>query len=232
MLKSIIQAGLDLLFPNICVGCQGEAILSPSIFCSTCASHLPYTGLESERDNEFEKHFTGRILIEAGSALFYLSKGGVIQKAIYDLKYRNLPHIGYEMGLILGARLKQNKIFNSCDGVIGVPLHSRKKMKRGYNQADYIAKGIAEAMSIPNLKGAVVRRRQTSTQTRKTRLQRMINMSEGFSIAQPDRIAGRHVLLVDDVLTSGATLDYCGQQILSQPGTKLSLATLAMGSVI
>jgi len=136
------------------------------------------------------------------------------------------------MGLILGARLKQNKIFNSCDGVIGVPLHSRKKMKRGYNQADYIAKGIAEAMSIPNLKGAVVRRRQTSTQTRKTRLQRMINMSEGFSIAQPDRIAGRHILLVDDVLTSGATLDYCGQQILSQPGTKLSLATLAMGSVI
>ena len=223
---------IDLVYPNVCVGCQQEAIKRPSIFCMKCGSTLPYTHMADTPDNDFEKHFTGRLHIQAGAALFYFSKGGMIQDAIHALKYKNQPKIGYEMGKILGTHLKKHSIYTSCDAVVPVPLHSKKQRQRGYNQAMYIARGVGESMGIPAISNVVVRQRMTTSQTRKTRLHRMRNMKEGFAVNTPEKIEGKHILLVDDVLTSGATLDFCGQVILQQKNTQLSLATLAMGAVV
>ncbi len=232
MNRSVLSSLFDLVYPSICVGCKDEIIRRPSIFCITCATSLPYTHMESQNHNEFEKHFTGRLHIQAGTSLFYFTKGGIIQEAIHAMKYENVPDVGYHLGKSLGSKLKDHPIYKSCDAVIGVPLHKKKKRKRGYNQADYIAKGIGEIMEIPVFENAVVRQRMTLSQTKKTRIKRMRNLQNGFAIKNLNEIEGRHILLVDDVLTSGATLDYCGQVILNQTNTKLSLATLAMGSVV
>ena len=232
MLVSICRQLVDLVYPHVCAGCNNEVIQRPSIFCLKCAAQLPYTQMAIKGHNEFEKHFTGRLRIEAGWSLFYFSKGGIIQDAIHAMKYKNLPDLGYYLGKMLGQQLKYRQVFQSCDAVVGVPLHKNKKRLRGYNQSDYIAKGVSAELNIPVLTDVVRRGRKTGTQTRKSRTMRMNNMADVFYINGADQVAGKHILLVDDVLTSGATLDFCGQAILSQPGTSLSLATLAMGSVI
>jgi ComF family protein len=188
--------------------------------------------MEDNPNNDFEKHFMGRIHIQAGSALFYFTKGGIIQEAIHAMKYKNMPYVGFELGKMLGAKLSTHQVYKTCDAVVGVPLHNRKKRQRGYNQADHIARGVSVSMNIPFLKNVIFRQRMTTSQTRKTRLLRMRNMKEGFGVKYPELIESKHILLVDDVLTSGATLDFCGQAILQQSNSKVSLATLAMGSVV
>ncbi len=232
MLKKFFSEIFDVVFPHICVGCNEEAIPSHSIFCAKCAGSLPYTRMENICHNEFEKHFTGRLHIQAGCSTFFFSKGGIMQNAIHALKYRNLPHVGRALGAMMGRKLAKNPTYKSCDVVIGVPLHKSKKRKRGYNQTDFIAEGISNYLKIPHLDAVINRGRNTHSQTRKSRLQRMKNLQGGFSVLDPEKIEGKHILLVDDVLTSGATLDYCGQAILSVENTKLSLATAAMGGLV
>ena len=232
MLFSFCRRIIDLAYPHICVICDAEAIQRPSIFCIKCASNLPYAKMDDQRHNEFEKHFTGRLHIEAGSSLFYFSKGGMIQEVIHTMKYKNLPYLGFYMGKMLGYKLKNHSVFKTCEAIAGIPLHVKKKRTRGYNQADFIAKGVASELHIPVLINTIRRGRMTASQTRKSRAMRIRNMADGFHVSDPHAIMGKHILLVDDVLTSGATLDFCGQEILKHPHTRLSLATLAMGSVV
>ena len=232
MFRQIVSSVVDLIYPNVCCGCQREALALPSIFCIDCASSLPYTHMEHQKENEFEQHFIGRLYVEAGSALFHFTKKGMIQEAIHAMKYGNQPQLGYYLGRMLGQKLKPHPIYKTCDAVIGIPLHKKKKWKRGYNQADYIAKGVADTLKIPSYTQAIERRRMTSSQTRKSRTMRMRNMQAGFTVSKPELVSKKHILLVDDVLTSGATMDYCGQVILQEERTKLSMATLAMGSAI
>ena len=232
MLDHFISSILNLIYPNICVGCASEAIAQPSILCLDCASQLPYTHMKHHERNAFEQHFAGRVHIEAGTALFYFTKGGIIQEAIHAMKYKNQPQIGVSLGRMLGKHIQSDPKLISCDAVIGVPLHKKKKWERGYNQADAIAKGVAEVLQIPCYTDAIIRNRSTTSQTRKSRLMRMQNMRQGFVIAKPQDIEGKHILLVDDVLTSGATLDFCGQAVLKQRNTRLSMATIAMGSIV
>ncbi len=230
--SSIFRNLLDLIFVPLCIGCSDRVVQRPSIFCPTCAGKLPYTNMECVSHNEFEKHFTGRLHIEAGTALFYFSKGGLIQNAIHAMKYQNLPQVGFCLGQMLGIKLLKNPAYQDCDAVVGIPLHQSKRQKRGYNQAEYIAAGVSDILKISNHSNRVRRIRATSSQTRKSRIQRVTNMNNGFEIIDESAFTGKHILLVDDVLTSGATLDFCGQAILNAKDSKLSLATLAMGSLI
>lgn len=205
-----------------------------------CSAHLPYTyherhlSIEDQTSgmNAFETHFAGRIQIAAGMALFFFNKGGVVQEAIHTMKYRHQPLIGTKMGRVLGRRLAKHPTLVRCTAILPVPLHASKKRKRGYNQSEFIAEGIASVLDVPVLKDVLYRKHKGSTQTRKSRSSRMDNASGLFEIRNAHKVKNQHILLVDDVLTSGATLEYCGRAIQSAGCKELSMATLAMGAVV
>ena len=229
-IKTIFNAILDLIYPRCCTGCREHLTEAQDLFCYRCSSDLPFTDYEKQKHNPFEQHFSGRIPIEFGTALFHFNKGEKIQRAVHDLKYGNNPNIGFIMGLMLAERIQSQMTDLGIEAVIPIPLHHSKRLKRGYNQSAAIAKGICASLEIENLERHVIRSRKTSTQTNKNRSQRLTNMKRAFTVINPKAVEGKHILLIDDVLTSGATLESCGYAILGFPGTKLSMATIAIGN--
>jgi len=150
--------------------------------------------------------------------------------AVHHLKYKNKPDIGLLIGREFGRKLHTAAIFNSIDGIVPVPLHPRKERLRGYNQSAMFAQGLSEAMDVPLFDKVLVRQTNTQTQTRKKRMERFQNVDEVFAVLKPEAITGKHLLLVDDVLTTGATIEVCGQKLLEVKGTKLSCATIAIAT--
>ena len=160
--------------------------------------------------------------------MYYFQRKSPIQRALHHLKYQNQPQVGVQIGREFGQKLLQSPVFQTVEGILPVPLHPRKERLRGYNQSAMLAQGMAEVMGLPIVKGALVRPLFTATQTRKKRMERFENVGGVFAIERPDRLRGKHLLLVDDVLTTGATLETCGQLLLTIPGTRLSMATIAI----
>lgn len=150
--------------------------------------------------------------------------------AIHHLKYKNKPEIGLMIGREFGQQLRESDLFKTVEGIVPVPLHPRKERLRGYNQSTMFAQGLSEAMNVPIIGKVLVRRAFTETQTKKKRMERFQNVGEVFAVEKPQNIEGKHLLLVDDVLTTGATLELCGQAILDVKGTRLSCATIAIAS--
>jgi len=221
-------ATADLFFPNLCVACTDRAAILNSCFCASCRSRLIIQDMYTMAENEFTARFWGRVPLETGAALFKFSKKSPIQKALHRLKYGNRPEIGSQLGREMGLKLKQSAFFKGIEGVVCVPLHPYKERKRGYNQSAMIAQGLAEAMNIPYMAGALHRNTHSESQTRKKRMERFANVEFVFEASNAHLLKDKHILLVDDVLTTGATLEYCAKIILDIPGTKLSMATLAM----
>lgn len=228
----LVKSVQHLLFPPICVGCSDETVENQAQFCATCLSKFPYANNLHEANNAFEKHFLGRVRIEAGGCLCYFSKGGVVQHALHQLKYKNQPQIGFALGRMLGRSMLTSGRFDQVDVVMPVPMHPHKRAKRGYNQAEWIAKGVSLVLHIPCRTECLVRAVNNPTQTRKTRISRMHNVGRSFDLIQTDGLSGAHILLIDDVLTSGATLDFCGQAIRQKIPCRLSMATVAMGNPV
>jgi Predicted amidophosphoribosyltransferases len=161
---------------------------------------------------------------------FYFGKGSVMQKLIHEFKYKANKELGEFLGTMMGELLLESDRFKNIDAVIPLPLFAAKEYKRGFNQATILSNGISKAMNIPVVKNNVTRKRFTETQTKKHRTDRWENVSGSFEIIQPDLLTGKHILLVDDVVTTGATLEACGTEILKMKETKLSIATLAFAS--
>jgi ComF family protein len=182
------------------------------------------------RENEFVDRLWGRLHLESGAAAYYFTRNSPIRMAVHHLKYKNKPDIGRMLGREFGRKLKTSECFHSVEGIIPVPLHPRKERLRGYNQSTVFAQGIAEAMERPLLEKVLVRRSFTETQTNKKRMERFLNVGEVFAVEKPQSIEGKHLLLVDDVLTTGATLEVCGQALLMVKGTKLSCATIGIAA--
>ena len=180
------------------------------------------------RENEFTDRLWGRLNLESAAAMYYFTRKSPIQQALHQLKYHNQPDIGLKIGRLFGQKLKTSALFHSVQAVVPVPLHPKKERLRGYNQSAMFAQGISEAMDIPALNKALVRRKFTETQTKKKRMERFDNVDDVFEVARPAQIEGKHLLLVDDVLTTGATLEVCGQALLNIPNTRLSMATIAI----
>lgn len=228
--KNIFSNTLHLFYPHICTGCGSDLINKNSLLCFNCINDLPHTNFASYPGNPVEKVFTGRIPLKAAHSEFYFSKGQLVQHLIHLLKYKNNKEIGHYLGTMIGNSILRSGRFTNLDYLVPLPLYPDKEFKRGYNQAEVICNGIAEITQIPVLTKNVIRQRATETQTRKHRAERWQNVEGSFSILKPQLLTGKNILLVDDVITTGATLEACGQAILKIPGTSISLAALAHAS--
>ncbi|HEX5624884.1 MAG TPA: phosphoribosyltransferase family protein, partial [Saprospiraceae bacterium] len=163
-----------------------------------------------------------------GAALYYYIKGGRLQQAMEGLKYRNRPDIGLELGRFYGMLLRDHDPYRQAQLILPVPLHPKRKAQRGYNQSAMVAKGLFESMGIPFREDLLVRKKETNSQTEKNRMDRVVNMQSAFELKKPELLKNLHLLLVDDILTTGATLEACARLLTRVEGTRISLVTLAM----
>lgn len=219
-----------LFYPNLCLACSHNLPPRQESICLNCQYKLPKTGFHQQVENRFTERFWGRVHLQAGAALYYFNKGGRTQRLIHSLKYEGKRQIGVKLGQIYGYELKEAPVFREASLILPVPLHPRKERQRGYNQSACFAQGLAQSMGIPWLKDGLKRLEFTATQTKKNRLERFDNVSAAFVAPRPKQLEGQHILLVDDVITTGATLEACALRLLELPGTKVSMATIAIAN--
>ncbi|MDI3525916.1 MAG: hypothetical protein PWR03_99 [Tenuifilum sp.] len=200
------------------------------MLCTSCFYHIPRTRFWNWPDNPVAQIFWGRVDIQHACSFFYFRKGSKYRKLLHLLKYHGRDDIGFFLGKQFGLELKKFNAYQEITAIIPVPLHPKRLKERGYNQAEVIAKGLAEAMKIPVVNDVLLRNRYTQTQTKKSRIERIQNISGAFSIHNPQKIANGHILLVDDVITTGSTLETCTQAIIDNVNVKVSIATLAYAS--
>lgn len=232
MKANVIASALtQLFFPHVCAACGTDALDSKQLLCFSCSSNLPITNFNHHTDNPVEKVFWGRIPLFGAASYMYFSKQSSVQKLMHQFKYKGHKEIGFYFGRKLGESIVDSRRFMELDGLIPLPLHPRKEKKRGYNQAMVLCEGMAEILKVPVFSGAVERALTTDTQTRKSRLERWQNMEGRFRVREPDTLVNKMVLLVDDIITTGATLESCGRELLAVPGLALGVATLAYTAV-
>ncbi|WP_316819859.1 ComF family protein [Pedobacter gandavensis] len=195
--------------------------------CSTCLYNLPYTDHHLDQDNLVARQFWGRLPCHAAMAMLFFKKEGIVQQLIHQLKYGNQPELGERLGILLGERLLYSPYYQDIDFLIPVPLHKKRSGTRGYNQSECIARGISQVLKAPVSNRHLVRSTATDSQTNKGRLLRFENMLSAFELKQPEELADKHLLLIDDVLTTGATLEACGISLLQSMPAKISIAALA-----
>jgi ComF family protein len=226
-----LQSLLHLLFPHYCPGCFTDLHQPQQLICPICEYQLPTTDFASLKNNPVEKIFIGRLPLVAATSAFYFTSDSLIQELIFSLKYRQKIEAGIWLGRKLGSSLFNSRRFHSIDCIIPLPLHTDKMILRGYNQAEIIAKGIQQNLGIPLHTHAIIREKFTQSQTRQTRDNRWLNMKEIFRVTDTELLMNKHCLLVDDVVTTGATLEACGKALLSVPGCQISIATVAYTSL-
>ncbi|MDR2564089.1 MAG: ComF family protein [Prevotellaceae bacterium] len=227
----IRQALVSLVYPDFCEVCGESLVSGERVICISCLYEMPRTRFWTTSENEMERMFWGRIKIEHACALFYFRKGSAFRPLLHKLKYKGIVDIGRRLGEELGNMLSSSELYSDVDCIVPVPLHSRKERNRGYNQSDYIAEGLSARMNdIPVMKNNLIRTTFTETQTRRGRIDRWKNVSTVFAVQNPEAFRGKHILLVDDVITTGATLEACAETLLKSTDCKISIAALAFVS--
>lgn len=222
-----IEYIVNLFYPRVCAGC-GEALLKDEhTVCLKCRFLLPKTGYELHADNPSAQTFYGRVQFHAVTSCFFFSKQGTVQHIIHQLKYKGNKEAGVFLGQQIGESIKDAPLFQGIDYLIPVPLHPKREKKRGYNQSLMIAQGISEVTGIPVGDKFLVRTVNSATQTRKTKDERYQNVKDIFQIQNEAGLEGKHILIVDDVLTTGATLESCAHKFERIPGIIISAATVA-----
>ena len=229
LLSEILEGFAGLFWPNVCACCSTGLTRGERYICSHCLYELPTTQFHKEDDNPVAQIFWGRATVEHATAGYFFRKGNSIQKLVHQVKYKGQKEMGTVLGREMGKHLC-NSSFSDIDLIAPVPLHPQKLRKRGYNQSEWIARGVAEVLEKPIDIQTLERRFFTATQTRKKRFDRWENVDTGFGLVHPETFAGRHVLLIDDVITTGSTLEACIQAILTAPESKVSIAALAFAS--
>ncbi len=229
-LKEIKQSLLHVVFPHVCDGCGSDLLNLESNLCIRCLASLPETNFEMHSGNPVEKDFWGRLPLVGASAHLYFTKESLVQHLMHQLKYRGNNQIGLQLGRIMGNALNTSNRFNDIDALIPLPLFPSREKKRGYNQAKVLCDGMAEVLSLPVLAGVITRPQHTETQTKKGRIERWKNIEGIFCLIDPAAIRNKHLLLVDDVITTGATLEACGNELLTVENIRLSVATLCVAS--
>jgi ComF family protein len=228
-LKEIKDSFLHMLFPHVCIGCGSDILNEETLLCMRCFDAMPETNFELHPDNPVEKTFAGRLPLVGGTAQFYFTKESLMQHLMHQFKYKSNKELGFQLGKIMGDQIQKSLRFE-VDALIPLPLFPAKEKRRGYNQATILCDGMAEAMNIPVLDKVIIRPQHTKTQTKKGRIERWKNMEGKFTLSNPEAIRNKHLLLVDDVVTTGATLEACGNELLKADGVRLSVATLCVVS--
>jgi ComF family protein len=224
---TFISDFISLMYPRLCLACGNSLFKHEEILCTHCQFELPRTNFHRFRDSPLDKVFWGRVPIQRTAALYFFSKGGKVQHLVHQLKYKGQKDVGIYTGKILGAELLNDPQFMEIDKIIPVPLHPKKLKKRGYNQSEHFAIGLSAVTKIEVDTTSFVRTFATETQTRKTRFARFENVKEIFSVTAPEVLQNKHLLLVDDVITTGSTIESCASILLQVPGVRISVAAIA-----
>jgi ComF family protein len=222
-MKSILHSFLSLFFPDLCVVCRERLIGGERHICTDCLLLLPKTNFHLQADNRLEQFFAGRIPFERAAAFAYFIKGGSLQKIIHELKYKRNPDIGYFIGKLSGENIKGSEFIRSIDLLVPVPLHPKRQRERGYNQSLKVCEGLSEATGIPVNSKTLIRTVNNPSQTKNSRFDRWTNVADIFSLSDRDTFANKHILLIDDVVTTGSTIESCAKEILKSEGCKVSI---------
>lgn len=221
----------DLIYPPLCASCGLLRPLDQHIFCLECLQQLPETGFHLVSSNPFTAHFAGRIQLRAGAAFLYFSRGGGTQHLLHQIKYNNQPELITTVGRWYGRQLLQSDDWQGIDVITPVPLHWKKQRKRGYNQSAVFGEAIGETMNIPCHKNALLRITHDKSLTGMKRLERVETIGSSFIVPKPALLKNKHVLLVDDVLTTGATLESCANAMEKIPVASIRMVTIACGEL-
>ena len=219
---------LNLFFPRVCLGCSAYLGDNETYICTSCRHQLPLTNFHLDGNETLKNVFYGRVNLEQATALLHFSKKGIVQQLMHNLKYRGQQKVGVFLGKWLGEELKTIKSYQDIDVVIPVPLHKSKLRHRGYNQVAKFGKEIANALEIEFNTKVLQKTKTTKTQVFKNRFLRTSSSSATFSISEKQTLKGKHILLVDDIVTTGATIESCANALLQIEGIKISVATMAI----
>ena len=227
-LKAYWNATIDLFLPRPCAGCDVPLLAHEKNLCLACAINLPLTRYEETHGNPVEQLFWGKVELHAASSLWHFTQGGPVQHIMHKIKYRGDRALATFVGNAMGQALKNNDRFKDIDYVIPVPLHPKRQRKRGFNQSELIAAELATSLDIPMRSTQLERHSKSRSQTRKSRLERWYNVKDVFELSDPSSLNGKHLLLVDDVVTTGATLESCITNIQGSCNARISLYTAAV----
>ena len=227
-MMQIINDVLNLLLPRRCIMCGNRLTVKEKSICTPCYLHLPFTNYHTVEHSPLEKIFWEQFPIERATSFFHYD-GNEARHIIHSLKYNNHPDVGYNLSKIYAKELQEYGFFKDIDCIIPVPLHWKRRMKRHYNQSFYIAKGISKVTGIPIYNNVVKRIINNPSQTRMNNSERQNNVDSVFLLKNKHIIANKHILLVDDVTTTGATITSCAKELSKAPNTRISVLTLALG---
>ena len=225
MLNSLI----NLFFPKVCAGCDAFLLTNEKVICARCRHEIPITNHHLLPENEAMKKFYGKIPVEFAAALVYYHKKGIVQEMVHNLKYKGMEEIGSVFGHWFASNLGNIDILKTADAIIPVPLHRKKLRQRGYNQVATFGHALSEDLRIPYNDGILVRKVYSKTQTQKNLLGRSeVGNKEIFDVVFSESDHHKHFILIDDVLTTGSTLEACGKALIKIPGVRISIVCMAM----
>jgi len=226
--QKIIDSILFTLYPNACCVCNKTLYSHKDYLCIPCENSLPYTNHQLESENEVKQVFRGRIQVEFAGAMLLFTKKGVAQKILHEIKYNGRKDMGFYFGKLLGEWLKPVHETQHFDLIIPLPIHKKKQLNRGYNQSELLATEISKILQIPIYHSLIVKKTHTESQTKKSRINRWKNVESVFLLQNSEKLQDKHILIIDDTITTGATLESIMQEIrVKSPSSKISVATLA-----
>lgn len=220
-----------ILFPELCCHCGEPLVGDEQYLCTACMMHTTWAGGAGHPDNNVEQRLLGRIPCQAAAALLIFQKDTPVQSIAHQIKYHGNYRMARQYGHLLGVELERSGRFQDVDCIVPVPLHWRKQLERGYNQSQLLAEAVAKVLHRPVEAHNLYRKRYTDTQTRKNRLDRLDNMEGVFGLRRPEAWTDRHILLIDDIITTGATTEACYRALQGVPGLKISVASLALAGL-
>lgn len=227
-IKTWLRTVISLFFPDLCCACGRLLVGDERHLCLHCLERLPKTAYYHRAHNPVEEKFRARFPLQRAAAFLHFEKGGMSRQIVHRIKYRRDEALGVWCGELMYLEIVDSGFFEGVDLIVPVPLHKKKKRKRGFNQAEAIAEGISSLSGIPVDKHHLLKVKNNRSQTRRGRYERWLNSRESFLVTDPDALSGKHVLLIDDVVTTGATLEACAQSLVACKGLVISVLTLSV----
>ena len=223
----LLKDFFDLFYPNICANCKEQLLQNEKVICTFCRNDLPLTNFQSYTINKVSSIFSGRITIEKSYSLLFFRKQGITKNLIHDLKYKGNEEVGVFFGNWIGEIVAKNKEFSTVDFIVPVPIHAKKKKIRGYNQVTKFGECLSMHLKVPLNEDVLIRQSATKTQTLKSRFERFNDLESKFLARNASVFKEKHILIIDDVITTGATLEACAKELLKTPGIKISILTMS-----